>query len=280
MATFFNQATLSYNNTTVNSNIVTGEIVETLSASKTAVDDVYSPGETITYVISLVNSGSSPVANVTVTDDLGAYTFGALTLIPLTYVEGSVRYFADGALQPDPAVTADGKTLVFSGITVPADGNAQLIYQASANEFAPPQAGSEIVNTASVASGTTEALTASATVTAESEALLSIDKALSPDEIAGGGQITYTFTIRNNGNAAVDTAVLTDTFDPALSDIAVTVGGTDAPAADYTYDEATGEFATVAGALDIPAATYTRDPETGAFSIVPGSLIVTVTGTI
>ena len=137
-----------------------------------------------------------------------------------------------------------------------------------------------IVNTAAVTSGTAEALTASATVTAESETLLSIDKALSPNEIAGGGEITYTFTIRNNGNVGVDTAVLTDTFDPALSDIAVTVGGAAAPAADYTYDEATGEFATAAGALDIPAATYTRDTDTGAFSIVPGSLIVTVKGTI
>ena len=34
MATFTNQATLSYNNTTTTSNIVTGEIVEVLSATK------------------------------------------------------------------------------------------------------------------------------------------------------------------------------------------------------------------------------------------------------
>ena len=36
MAIFTNQATLSYNNTTTTSNIVTGEIVEVLSAAKNA----------------------------------------------------------------------------------------------------------------------------------------------------------------------------------------------------------------------------------------------------
>ena len=34
MAIFTNQATLSYNNTTTTSNVVTGEIVEVLSATK------------------------------------------------------------------------------------------------------------------------------------------------------------------------------------------------------------------------------------------------------
>ena len=39
MATFTNFATLSYNGGTTNSNTVTGEILETLSAVKTAVLD-------------------------------------------------------------------------------------------------------------------------------------------------------------------------------------------------------------------------------------------------
>ena len=37
MATFTNQATLSYNGGSTNSNIITGEIVDVLTASKTAV---------------------------------------------------------------------------------------------------------------------------------------------------------------------------------------------------------------------------------------------------
>jgi len=37
MATFFNQATLTYNNNVINSNITSGEIQEVLSITKTAV---------------------------------------------------------------------------------------------------------------------------------------------------------------------------------------------------------------------------------------------------
>ena len=50
MAIFTNQATLSYNNTTTTSNIVTGEIVEVLSAAKNALDDDYRLNDVITYV--------------------------------------------------------------------------------------------------------------------------------------------------------------------------------------------------------------------------------------
>ena len=72
MATFSNRATLSYSGGTVNSNIASGEIIEVLSASKTAVVDVYSQGSEITYAINIVNSGTSAFTGLTLTDNLGA----------------------------------------------------------------------------------------------------------------------------------------------------------------------------------------------------------------
>ena len=39
MATFYNQATLSYNGTVASSNITSGEILEVLSVEKSAVSD-------------------------------------------------------------------------------------------------------------------------------------------------------------------------------------------------------------------------------------------------
>ena len=57
MAVFFNQATLSYNNTVTNSNTVTGEIIETLSIVKTALDTTYTQGDTLAYAISIINTG-------------------------------------------------------------------------------------------------------------------------------------------------------------------------------------------------------------------------------
>lgn len=74
MATFTNQATLSYNGGSTNSNIITGEIVDVLTASKTAVVDTYRTPDKITYVVSLVNTGTLALTNLTLTDNLGAYT--------------------------------------------------------------------------------------------------------------------------------------------------------------------------------------------------------------
>ena len=92
MAIFTNQATLSYNNTTTTSNIVTGEILEVLSAAKNAVDDEYRLNDTVTYIISILNTGATPFNGLTITDDLGAYTVGGVTRTPLTYVTGSLAY--------------------------------------------------------------------------------------------------------------------------------------------------------------------------------------------
>ena len=89
MATFTNQATLRYNGNVVNSNITTGELVEVLSATKTAVIDSYEPGSDVTYVIQIVNSGNIAFTGLSITDNLGAFSFGTETLVPLDYVNGS-----------------------------------------------------------------------------------------------------------------------------------------------------------------------------------------------
>ena len=73
MATFTNQATLTYNGTTTASNIVTGEILEVLSAQKNAVVDAYTAGDDITYVVSILNTGQAPLTGLTLTDDLGVH---------------------------------------------------------------------------------------------------------------------------------------------------------------------------------------------------------------
>ncbi len=150
LAQFTHQAQLSYNDSVVNSNIVVGEILEVISATKTAVGSTYGSDSDVTYVISVINSGTVPYTNLTVTDDLGVYPFGTTSLVPLTYNEGTVRYYINGNLQPAPAVTDDGTTLVFSGINVPAGGNATIVYEVSTNRFAPLDTASSITNTATV----------------------------------------------------------------------------------------------------------------------------------
>lgn len=284
MAIFTNQAILSYRNGTVSSNVVTGEILEVLSATKNALTDTYSAGDTVTYVISILNTGTAAINGVTVSDDLGAYPFNGTTLVPLTYVDGSTSYYLDGVLQADPTVTV-GTALVFSNLTVPAGGNAILIYQARVNEFAPLGADGEIVNTATISgAGLCDDVVVTETITANNAPVLGITKGISPTTVTENGQLTYTFTIQNFGNAEAsveEQIVVTDTFDPILNPITVTYNGEVWTEGDqYTYDQATGAFATVAGNITVPAATYMQDPVSGEWNLLPGESTIVVVGTV
>ena len=284
MAIFRNQATLSYGGNVTTSNVVTGELQQAVTATKYAVTDTYTQDEVLTYVISLVNTGTTPLTGLTVTDDLGAYTAGGLTLVPLDYVVGSVNYYVNGAIQAPPTVLSTNP-LTVTGISIPAGGNAFLVYEVRANEYAPPVQGGTVTNTATVTgTGLPAPIPTSETVTAASEAFLTIGKSLSPTTVSEGDRLTYTFVIQNFGNTpvvATDNATITDTFDPILTGLSVTFNGTVwTEGVEYTYDEATGVFATVPSAITVPAATYTQNPATGAWSVIPGVSTLVVAGTV
>lgn len=283
MATFTNQATLRYNGNVINSNITVGEIVEVLSATKTAVIDTYSQGSEITYVVNIVNSGATAFTGISITDNLGEYPFGAGTLVPLDYVVGSAQYYLNGVLQTTPPVSA-GPPLVISGITVPANGVATIIYVARVNEYAPLDVGGIVTNTAVISGNGVTEITITENVTPENGARLTITKTVSPTTIAENGRLTYTFTIQNIGNTtavATDNVTITDFFNPILTDLTVVFNGTtwSAPA-NYSYSELTGEFETVPGQITVPQATYTQDSVTGEWIIEPGVSVLTVTGTV
>ena len=276
MATFTNQATLTYNGQTTTSNVTVGELTETLTAAKTAVVPTYGTDGRVTYILSLVNSGTAPLTGLTITDDLGGYTFNAGTVYPLSYTAGSVRYYQNGVLQAAPAVTA------FTGITVPAGGNAVIAYEAVPTAFAPPTAEGTVTNSASVTgAGLANPVTATETVAPEAAPALTINKSLSPTTVTENSRLTYTFTIQNTGNTAADAAAAIVITDTRLTDLTVTLNGTALTApTQYTYDAATGVFATVAGVVTVPAATFTQDAATGAYSTTPGTAVLTVTGTV
>ena len=285
MAQYTNQAQLSYKNTVLNSNVAVGEILEVLSASKTAVRDSYSRNDDVTYVISIVNSGTTAFTGLTVSDDLGAYEFNGGTLYPLEYAEGSVRVYINGVLQTAPPTVTSLQPLVFSGLSLPANSNMTIIYEAVTTRFAPLSATGTITNTAVISGdGAGTPVTATATVTAKAEPDLTINKSIEPAVVTENGTVTYTFTIQNYGNtatAATDNVSVTDTFDPVLSNLSVAFNGTAwTEGTDYTYDAATGLFTTVPGKITIPAATYAQDAETGIWSITPGTGILTVRGTL
>lgn len=284
MAQFTNQAQLSYNGVTVNSNVAVGEIEETLSITKTALSSTYGRDDTVSYVVSLINSGTTQIGPLTLTDDLGSYEYNTATLYPLTYVPQSIRLFVNGRLETSPSVTGTSP-LVVGGITVPASGNAVIIYESRTNSAAPLDVGSSVTNTVT-ASGAALAddITASEVISAENAPELAITKTVEPVPVSSNGRVTYTFLIQNRGNTgtvASDAVVLTDTFNPKLTNLTVELNGT--PLADgvsYTYNADTGVFATESGVITVDAASYSRDVESGLWTISPAVATLTVSGNI
>ena len=281
MAIITNQANLTYTYGTttasVASNVATAEMSAALSASKRVLDESYRLGSDLTYILSFENVGSSAITNLSVLDDLGAYTPEGATapVQPLTYT-GPAALYIDGVFSAEltPAVQDGG--VLFTIPEIPAGSNAMLVYQTTVNGFAPLTPGSEIENTASV--GTTDPQTVSATVPAASYADVSITKEMAPDPVSTGDTMTVTFTIENRGNADATDLQLTDDFPLALSDVSVTVNG--APMTDFTFENSTLTVPSgTQTTLSVPAAAFTQD-ETGAVTVVPGKLTVVLTGMV
>lgn len=284
MAVFYNKATLSYNNTVTDSNIVSGELLEVLSASKNTTADAYVVGDTITYSVGIVNSGNIAFTGLTLTDDLGAYTFGAGTNYPLTYEPNSLLVYVNGVIQVGAVATA-GPPLTITGINIPAGGNVVVIYEATVNEYATPTIGGTITNTATITGGgLLSNISDSETVPVSTEAFLSINKSVSPESVVENGQLTYTFVIQNTGNTAAvatDNIIVTDEFNPVLSNITVTFNGVLwTENVEYTYDESTGLFQTVTSQITVPAASFTQNSTTGEWTVSPGLGTLRVIGTV
>ena len=284
MAIFTNQATLTYNGSITNSNIAYGELLDVLVATKTSVEGSYTPGNLVTYVVTLRNTGNAPLTGLVVTDNLGEYDFNGTTVYPLTFEAGTVALFTNGVPQTAPTVSA-GPPLVFSDIIVPAGSDVVIVYQARANTYANPAAGGTIDNTVTITGdGLNAPITATETVGTIAEPMLTVSKSITPAQVVDNDRVTYTFVIQNSGNQAVvatDNAAITDTFNPVLTALTVTFNGvTWTQGIQYNYNETTGLFTTDPGQILVPAATYAQDPITGAYTATPGIVTLIVTGTI
>ncbi len=286
MATLIrNQANIAYNygNTTgtATSNIATATLLDPLAVDKRAVSDTYRAGDTVTYVLSAQNNGTTTLTGVTLTDNLGAYTVGTTTATPLTYA-GNALLFVDGVFVREITGTTDASGVTFTIDSLAPGSNANVVYNAVVNEFAPIETTSTITNTVSVtAAGILTPVTADETVTVEDYADVRIQKDMSPDPVSDGDLLTYTFTLTNDGNTEATGVVLTDTFNPAPANITVSVDGAVVPATDYTYTGGTLTLPTGGTyELTVPAATVTTDTTTGVVTRTPGTRVITVMGNI
>lgn len=287
MAIIENFATVRYTsngvtNTTV-SNLAEISLESSVSLSKTVLKDTYAENTELSYILTVQNSSGAPLSNVRIEDDLGSFAFGTNELTPLTY-GGDAILLINGE-DASAQLTVDSQStsaLVFTITTLPAGATANIVYNARVNEFAPLDAESRIVNTATLSADSDCAEgEASATVIAASAANVSVFKQMSPNPVICGETVTYSIRIYNYGNAPAENVRLTDTFDPAPTNLTVTRNGIAVPATDFTYEN--GILTVPAETSDgdtIPAASFSRDPQTGVVSVIPGMVEYVITGTI
>lgn len=289
MATIItNRATVNYNYGTsaavAVSNVTSTVLNGVLSIEKTSLSDNYRIGQELTYIITVSNNGASLAEDITVVDDLGSYQVNGSYITPLTFI-GNAQLFINGVFDSILMPTAGENSIIFDIPSIPAGGNAQIIYQARVNEFANGEAGSEITNTACAdfdcGCPCNEPICDSYTVTANEFAELRIVKSVCPNPVVCGETLTYVIDIYNYGNIAATDVVITDTFDPALSDLAVRVDGVIIPETDYNYVGGVLTLPNAAGdEITVPAATFAQDPTTGVVTVTPGRIQVIVTGTV
>lgn len=287
MATIENFATVRYtsNGTPLTrvSNVAEIGLTSSVTFSKVSLGSEYTADGTITYILTISNTSSTPLTTLTVTDDLGTFTEGALTLTPLTYV-GPALLLVDGQ-DVTAQLTVDSKnpaSVVFSIPALAAGATANIIYEAAVNAFAPLDGEGTITNAATLITDADCADgTATATVTAASAADVSVLKQMSPNPVVCGDTVTYTIRIYNYGNAPAEDVQLVDAFDPAPTNITVSRNGVLLTGTDYTYVGGVLTVPPTGGTLDtVPAATFTRDTTTGEVIVTPGVVEYVITGVI
>lgn len=287
MATIENFATVRYTvggvTETAVSNLAEVSLESSVRLTKVPLGSTYGDASVLTYILTVQNTSGAPLTAVRIEDDLGSFPFGTMELTPLTY-ENNAVLLIDGQ-DSTAQLTVDASSpssLIFTIATLAAGATANIVYNASVNEFAPLEVDSTIVNTATLSADTECAEgTASATVTAESGATVSVFKQMSPNPVVCGDTLTYTIRIFNYGNTAAEAVQLSDAFDPAPANITVFRNGVSVPATDYTYEN--GILTVPANTTDgdtVPAASFTRDIQTGVVSVAPGVVEYVITGTI
>ncbi|MBE6550311.1 MAG: isopeptide-forming domain-containing fimbrial protein [Ruminococcaceae bacterium] len=285
MPTIENFATVRYTSggvaaSTV-SNIAQIDLVSSVTFNKRTVGSTYSEGDTVTYIMTVSNTSSTPLNTVSITDNLGTFTSQMGELTPLTFV-GPAILLVDGQDASANLTTdsTDPSQVVFTIPALAAGATANIIYTARVNEFAPLELDSAIVNEATLTSDSDCADgSASATVTVAPAADVSIFKQMSPNPVVCGDTVTYTIRLYNYGNIDAENVQLIDVFDPIPTNITVSRNGVLLEGTAYLYEN--GTLTVPATATDtIPAATFTRDATTGEVVVTPGTVEYVITGVI
>jgi uncharacterized repeat protein (TIGR01451 family) len=190
-------------------------LVADLAITKTATPNgTYLPGQAISYTITVVNNGPSPVANVHVTDPLPAAITGATWTCTAT--NGSCDFASgSGSIDEFVSLAAGGSATFTINGTVDIAATGNLVNTATAE----PPAG---------ATCTTPPCTRTSTVTNTDAGSpqLSVTKTATPSTFAIGQAGTYSIQVSNTGTSSTSGTITLNDPVPANIVITATPSGT------------------------------------------------------
>ncbi len=172
-----------------------------------------SPGDTLTYTITVRNTGSAPATGVTVSDPMPAYTSLVAGSATMSGTAGGTVQTAESGIVATvgdlaPAATATLSFQVRIDASVPA-GVRTVSNQATVTSAELPAVLSDDPAAGGSADPTVTAITASPRLIAETTAALAAD-ADGDGQPSPGDTLAYTITIRNAGNTSATGVVLRD----------------------------------------------------------------------
>jgi len=239
-----NQGTISYSyekakstmESISNVNSVQLILENDVEISKQALSTSYIPQGSVGYQLSIQNTGTNTLYNVTITDDLGGTN-------DLQYIDSSATLIKNEVLSSISPISSNPLTFNIGTID-----SGETIFVTYMTQVLSSKETTSITNTATVTanggepSGTQVSSSSSATITLEEYAKLSISKTSSTETITIGNPFNYIFTITNSGNCNATNVVLTDELNENFSINSITVSGdttTIYSPSEYTYENGT-----------------------------------------
>lgn len=259
------------------SNVAVANLIEEYSITgfKSSLNTGFRPGQNVTYIVQVENTGTQPLYSVTISDDLGG------SEQPLTFVVGSGSLNIDGTITQ--IIPTSTNPLEFTLVNpLPSGEKATITYIARVSSSLESDVTS-IVNTVQI-SGRKESVTGdlvtlspnpSVTLEIDSYADVELRKDVSTNNIVEGETFSYVITLENSGNLDATDVVVTDTLPTGFSVSSITSvsGGvlTTYETSDYNVDSS--NILT----LPIGSKTITVPASTNGVS---GRTVITISGTL
>lgn len=278
---FQNQATLSYNNNIVKSNVVSGKITAPYSITKFSSQWTYKLGSEIAYTIVVENYLDAETPMI-VYDDMGLFYIDQTPHMPLTHDMFSTIFIVvtpTGTFQRPAGVITEKDKIGFS-IIMPAKSTAFISYVARVNSFADINPQATIKNNATLQVAPYSQVNSDNIISVRNYSDIRIAKYMPNKQVSVDQPLSYVFVVNNYGNTAVS-PVLSDFIEPNLTDITVSGNGSIwTEGTQYEYDPTTSIMTIPKGSFTLTPATSVQNPATGEWILTPSSFEIAITGTV